>query len=529
MKLSGAIPRVESGARRAGWWIPSASDLFFAALLYAAFGRRDGWQSLLADADCGWHIRTGEYILSTGRVPWTDLFSFSKPGSAWFAWEWLSDVIFACLFRTAGLPAVVLFSGAVIGVSVLLLWCWLLRREVGLFVALAVTLLAASASTVHYLARPHIFTILLFTAGLWLLMEDRRRSSSRIWWLIPMTALWANLHGGFVAWPATVAVAALTDACGRKWASARRYMLLALGCGAATVLNPYGLRVHAHILDYLGSAWIANSIQEFQSPQFRSENVLVYGVLLLAGLLLASGAWTRGDRFSAVLVCLWAWASLRSARHIPLYSVVAAPVIADFIARAWRDRARAAGAGSLWESGWQVSAEYANSFGRPTPWLAALAAGVFALTLAPAQVSDFPATHFPASLTARHPAELNPPGRKARILTTDQWADYLIYRFYPEVRVFFDGRSDFYGPELGNQYRSLMMLTGAWRETFERQHFDVALLPQDWPLREVLDADPAWRKVASDKVGVLFVRNPGSPVLSAKPADRKTVLAREGL
>ncbi|MCC7156883.1 MAG: hypothetical protein IT161_20055 [Bryobacterales bacterium] len=528
MTCSGPIPRAETNVRRAPWWMPSVSDLFFAALLYAAFGRRGGWQSLLTDADCGWHIRTGEYILTTGSVPWTDLFSFSRPGSPWFAWEWLSDVLFAWLYRAAGLSAVVAFSGLVIGIAVLLLWCWLLRQGVGLFVALPVTLLAASASTVHYLARPHIFTILLFTVSLWLLIGDRRHPGARVWWLVPITALWANLHGGFLAWPVTLAVAAFIDACSRDWSKARRYGGLTLACAAATLLNPYGPRVHAHIVQYLGSAWISNSIQEFQSPQFRSENVMIYGLLLIAGLLLAPSAWRNGERFQAVLVCLWACASLRSARHIPLYSIVAAPVIAGCWSAAWRRLAHRSAPRSLAATAWQASLEYGSALGRPTPWLAALAAGVFAATLSPKDVSDFPSQRFPAEMVKLHSKELKTSGRTPRILTTDQWADYLIFRLYPDVRVFFDGRSDFYGPEVGNQYRALMQLTGDWREQLRRHDFDVALLPLDWPLREILETDRAWRKAGADKLAVLFVRNPGAPVLSGGEAARGANLVGEG-
>src|ERR1700676_2981206 len=73
---------------------PSLSDLFFLALLVWLFMSAVGWQALLVDADVGWHIRTGEYILDHHAVPRHDLYSFSKPDAAWYAWEWLSDVIF---------------------------------------------------------------------------------------------------------------------------------------------------------------------------------------------------------------------------------------------------------------------------------------------------------------------------------------------------------------------------------------------------------------------------------------------------
>src|SRR5437588_10075411 len=101
--------------RWARFVIPSLSDLFFLAILVWLFSAGSaGWQSLLADADAGWHIRTGEYVLDHHMVPHTDLYSFSKPDAPWYAWEWGTDVIDAGLHRWAGLKGVVLLAAVVI-------------------------------------------------------------------------------------------------------------------------------------------------------------------------------------------------------------------------------------------------------------------------------------------------------------------------------------------------------------------------------------------------------------------------------
>src|SRR5262249_12615944 len=84
--------------------IPSLSDLFFLAILVWLFvSGSAGWKGLLVDGDIGWHIRTGEWILDHHAVPHQDLYSFSKPDAAWYAWEWLSDVIAGGMHRWAGL------------------------------------------------------------------------------------------------------------------------------------------------------------------------------------------------------------------------------------------------------------------------------------------------------------------------------------------------------------------------------------------------------------------------------------------
>src|SRR5437763_8501793 len=91
-------------------FLPSLTDFAFLMPIVFLFGRMDGVKTLLGDCDTGWHIRTGEWILANGWVPMRDVFSFSKPDAPWFAWEWLSDIVFAKLNALAGLQAVVMFS-----------------------------------------------------------------------------------------------------------------------------------------------------------------------------------------------------------------------------------------------------------------------------------------------------------------------------------------------------------------------------------------------------------------------------------
>jgi hypothetical protein len=223
--------------------IPSLSDCLFLAILLWVFAAGSGWSVLLADGDTGWHIRTGEYILDTRSVPVHDLFSFSKAGQPWFAWEWLSDVIFALLYRAWGLKGVVAFTGLVLSFSSALLYRYMMWRGANLLAALGATLLAAGASTVHYLARPHIFTLLGLTAAVWVLERDRHRPGRAVWWLVPMTAVWTNLHGGFLAWIAClglVAAGSLWQAAlvphgsPQRFYAARRYAGLAAACALAT-------------------------------------------------------------------------------------------------------------------------------------------------------------------------------------------------------------------------------------------------------------------------------------------------------
>jgi hypothetical protein len=72
------------------------------------FGRLGGMQEILADGDTGGHIRAGEWIAAHHVVPVHDIFSYSKPDGAGYAWEWLSDSLFAWLTEHSGLATTAL-------------------------------------------------------------------------------------------------------------------------------------------------------------------------------------------------------------------------------------------------------------------------------------------------------------------------------------------------------------------------------------------------------------------------------------
>lgn len=488
---------------------PSLCDFFFlAVLLWLFMAGHDGWSSLLADADTGWHIRTGQYILQHGAVPQQDLFSFSKAGQPWFAWEWLSDVIFALAFAAFGFKGIVLLAGAMIGLFTTLLLMYTVWRGANALAALGVTLLAAGASTIHFLARPHVFTLVLFVAAVWLLDCDRARRTRAVWVLPLVTVLWTNLHGGFVILLVWIAVLAAEATARRAFSDTRRYATLLLACCAATFVNPCGWRLHEHLAGYLSSGWIREVVQEFQAPTFRGESQLQFELLLIGGIAAAALALARRDFVAALGVAVFAHLSLTSARHIPLFAVMAAPVIAVELTRLWdrltAARPRTSVAGILH----QLAADTTPKLRRLGVLPAVAVAALFFVPLGMAWPSDFPRELFPVQLVRANAPLLE----SERLFTTDQWGDYLIFHYWPRVRVFLDGRTDFYGRELGTEYIQLLNGQKQWRRVLDKYGFTAALVPPDLPAAALLRQDPAWRVVAEDKRAVLFVRVSGQGI-----------------
>jgi hypothetical protein len=466
-----------------------------------------GWDSLLGDGDTGWHIRTGQYILQTHSVPTHDLFSFSRPGAPWFAWEWLTDVMYAVSFQAAGLKGIVLIAAAMIGLFAVIILRFTIWRGANVLVAALTTLLAVGGSSMHFLARPHLFTLLFLPLCLWLLEADRRKNTPWLWALVPLTALWTNLHGGFVIFLACIGLLIL--ACGMEAAlkvprgrEIRRYTLLLLGCSLASLANPYGLRLHEHIWEYLRADWIKNLVQEFQAPTFRNEAQMQFEILLLAGLI-TSGFLLRRRMFAEALwVVFLAHASLTSIRHAPLFAAVAAPLVAIEVSELWHAAIAGAKKSDALRIFYQLGQDLAPGFRRTSIWPAILILSLAAIDAPLRWPRDFPSVIFPTGMVHQH-ADLIASGR---LLTPDQWGDYIIYTFYPRQKVYVDGRSDFCGEKLGREYLHLMQGAYDWREIVDRNGFTVALLPVDWPLASMLKMDPSWQVVQDDTKTILFRR-----------------------
>ena len=260
---------------------PSLSDLFF--LFFAVWMflvSPAGWGFVLLDADTALHLRIGQYIQATGNVPHQDLFSFAKTPEAWYAFEWLSESIYAFVYGLVGFKGVALLAGMLIALYITLLLKYTLWKGANGVFALVVILVAASATSIHYYARPHLFTLLFLALAIWAMDYNRRNGGWLIWAVAPLTVLWANLHPGFSIFLAILGLRAVGCAAEAWFWPAqrreRRQEALQLSgvfaaCALASLINPYGFHLRKHIFHTLDSPWIKDNISEFMSPTFRRE------------------------------------------------------------------------------------------------------------------------------------------------------------------------------------------------------------------------------------------------------------------
>jgi hypothetical protein len=488
------------------WVLPRFADIFFLVfLIILAFTPVSA--GLLNDADTGWHIRTGEQIMATHAVPRADPFSYTMQGKPWYAWEWLYDLAMAAVHHVAGLNGVVLLTAAVISLSFSLLFHFLLRRTRNLVVAAMLTLLAAAAAQVHMLARPHIISWLLALLWVECLYRFVEGNRAALLWLPCLMLLWVNLHAGWVLGLVLLGLFAVEPAWKRD-----RPALCWLGgtfsaCVAATLLTPYGYRLHLHVYQYLSDSFLMNSIDEFQSPDFHQPVYLYFAAFLplsFAGAVLGRG------RLTLTYSLLWLFAlhaGLYAARNVPIAAILISMVLAPLLAAApWRS----------WSLLREVG-EIATSMMLLDRRLRGHAlAGVFTLAclgvlLHGGRLFSHPwlNAHFnPRAYPVRAARFIAENGIHDHLFSSDSWGAYLIYRLYPETKVYFDDRHDFYGEAFVREYGVTVSAVRVWQQPLDRHQVQWVLMPVDAPLSSLLRASSAWRAVYDDGVAILFAREP---------------------
>jgi hypothetical protein len=501
--------------------MPSLTDVAFALPILFLFTRLDGARTMLSDGDTGWHIRAGEWMLQNGRVPENDIFSFSKPGEPWFAWEWLWDVLFAALHRLWGMEAVVLASIFVLSTTFALVYRLARRSSGNVLLAIAFTFAAVAGSSIHWFARPHLFT-LLFTAVFLIVLEGARRGGARrLYWLPVLTVLWTNLHGGFFVGILTISAYAagelaawLTEPAAetRRAALVRagRYAAAAAGCFAASFANPYTYRLHAHIYSYLTDSYHFRHVSEFVSISFHHPASRYFEAMILLGVPAAAWSIYRRRYAHAFLLFGWLHLALVSVRNIPLYLIVAAPVTA-MAAQEWLERLGDSGAAEWVRRSARSAKDLAAGFGTADRLSRYPAASILSAILltglfhSPFNSSKLKAEYDPERYPAKAIAAVDLERCRRTIFTDDEWGDYLIYRLYPRNKVFVDGRSDYYGEEFGKAYLALFNARHDWEETLRRYGIDTVLLPVDAPLASTLKESKRWHPVYDDGTAIVFL------------------------
>jgi hypothetical protein len=465
-----------------------------------------------ADADLWGHLRYGRLFVESGDPHAADPFAYTSAGRTWSTHEYLAQMLLWLAYAAAGPAGLILLKCLLGGAAV---WCVYAAVRLGSDDARAwapVFILVAHTLGRWFLFRPQLFTFLFFALFVLLLFRHLLGRRGHLWLLPPVLALWVNMHGGFLAGLGAVGLALLLGAAqsvrrdglrlAPLWRAAWPPGAALAACFAASLVNPLGWRLWPYLLTEI--TWEVNRryIEEWQPAHFLAPDWSSLTLLALLVVLAALGLLTR-KRPDIAGLRPWQWAlsclplallACRSIRHVPVFAVWAAPVLA-LLAQSAFEACR-------------------DSAARRRLWVLAGAAlalpGLMTIQFVLARPAFAIATDGPV-LGVRQPygaaAFLRANGVSGRVWCPLWWGSYLTWELYPAALVSMDGRNVtlFSGEQVAANL-SFYIDEQPDLDAPLRGGADFLLVPTDTPALPRLRDDSRWAVQYEDGDAVLLVR-----------------------
>ncbi|MBX3035304.1 MAG: hypothetical protein KF758_00195 [Anaerolineales bacterium] len=439
------------------------------------------------DADMWWHLRAGQIMFEQKQILLTDIFSYTRNGTEWVNAFWVSEILLYALYTIGGYFAITFFVSA-IGVFTFYI---ISRRLAGnVFINAFILILAAITAAPIWGPRPQILSFLLIAFLDNLLIKKQPR-----WILIPLFALWANIHGGWI-WGFLLIIAHIAGEIieqftseEKKWNEIKNLIGWSALSSLAIGFNPNGLSIWALPFQQIN---VSLQIQEWLSPDFH--RIDFHPLLWMFFLLLLSAPFAKKQNWIQIFKVLgFAYLTFFSQRNIALFAIVAAPLLSDWMNATLQHFQR------------ETRLTPRGELVRP---LRLLINSMLVLALTVTALGNTYLTSLPEKVDENYPINAikwikeNQP--KGNLFNSYNWGGYLLWAL-PEYPVFVDGRADLYGNEIINQWHAVVSGNENAIHILDEWQVNFILIEPYWEITKALEMN-GWQKVYADEQAVIFIR-----------------------
>lgn len=504
-----ALPAGDGGVSRCAAFLSTRRLLVF-VLLAAIFTLTAGH---ITDPDFWWHLRTGQLIFETRAIPHADIFSHTAQGKEWVTHEWLAEVLIYAIYKLFGWGGLVVSFSCVMTAALWIAY----RRAAQLaphpYVAGGAVLLGTLATAPMWGVRPQMISFLFTSIYLSVLGDYARRrvQTKELWWLVPLMFVWANMHGGYALGLALIGLTgaglALEELMREKRerqlaVRVRPLLWLFAACALVVPLNPNGLRMFSYPFETLVSHAMHAYIEEWFTPNFHLIISQPLALLMFATFAVLALSPKRASPGELLLLCVSCYAALRAWRNIPLFALVAMPLLAEHLwhllaSRAWwrwlrAPEKREAGTKALVQLTLNVLLLICVPFGLCVANVAKVVAGQTSV-----EEEKYPSAA--VEFVRAHP-------ESGAIYNDYGWGGYLIWKLHPQREVYIDGRADVYGDAFMEETLATLAGERNWRDPLERYGVRTILIKPNTPLASLLRQDEMWQRVYEDRQAVVFFK-----------------------
>lgn len=448
-------------------------------------------------SDSYFNLYTGRYVAAHG-IPHHEAFTAANAGGSWLDQQWLAHLAYYACWVLGGERLYILVSAALVAGAIAILASALMRAGLATRWAAAWSLLALAGCLSNTSPRAQSFAYPLFVVVVSCVYADLRRDrwDARILLLIPVLALWANLHGSVLMGAGIVtaygAYRAVVGCWHRRIDVVIGYGVLAVLAAVSPLATPYGTQIIGYYRGVLANPVLTRTISEWKQPSINDGVSMLYFVTV------------------GIVILLVTITSVRRRQLPPLLPLAITAVLLVLSLRSIRNEVWFVFAGTLFAA---LFVHRRTTSTTPRTYrLAGIVAVAAAATVVATVNMTFqrPNSEFEHGVSQRTLAAADAASRAAGnqpIITNDTLATALLW-FRPDTvgRVAFDIRYEDYSQQLLSSYVSL--LQGRSLSEGLTARFPVVLLSkaQNRAALAKFGKSPQWRLVSSADGAALFTR-----------------------
>jgi hypothetical protein len=461
------------------------------------------------DPDFWWHIRIGRWMAENGRLPSTDIFTYTVPNHVWTDHEYMTEILMWLVYSAAGTVGIAIAFGVVTWLGFWLMYRQV-RRQPFVIVGLGLAMAAVAGNPI-WGPRAQMITFGLTCLELYWLQGYLSGRSRMLLYFPLVMALWANLHGGWVIGFAWLGIAIAAELVGwawdrsnpAHWAHLKFLGIVTVASGVAVLATPHGFSAYLYPFNTVGSVAQEKLIVEWFSPDFHQPYLLPFEAMIL--ITIGGFALRRPSMYEFLLFVASLAFALQSVRNVALFVAATTPVLINSYGGWWREFAAS--------RHWKLDAPSRPAFAAVTAVVLVLITAATALHVAadinPGKQASIDASSYPvgaADWLAAHPDV------GTRMYNQYGWGGYLANRFYPQPnrKVFIFGEAALMGDDLLNRYEDVQTLRSDWEQVLDRYGVDYIVYNRGEALDNVLRTSPRWKLVYEDSVAVIYVRVAGT-------------------
>lgn len=451
----------------------------------------------LSDPDMFWHIETGTYILDNFSIPKTDIFSYYgiENNLPWIAHEWLSDVVFALIYKIGGYSLLRFFPMLMLTI----IFCYINKKS-KIFSEIHIEnylwfffafLMISSFSEV----RAHMFSWLFCAITINVLFEFvQNQNSKKIYYLPLISCLWVNMHGGsssliFVLLLLFIIIPTFNFKFlkfeNKKMTTIyyKKLIIIFLCCICTALINPNTYKILLYPFENMQDKLMLSVIIEWHSPNFHTFDGFMIFLFLAIIVTIIVSTEKKINLLDFILLGAFVYLSLKSIRQTVYLSIVSIPIIIKYLPHKLN-----------------VSNIKKISY---TFIVFILSILCLSYVVIESQKPIIDTKEYPSEISMQKIETLAP----KRMLNNYNWGGYIIKQLHNKnIYPFIDGRADVYSKYTLSDFTKLMYLSKDWEKILDKYEFDCIFMDTNNMFTREIKKLNNWEEFYSDDKTTILVK-----------------------